>query len=163
MAKDRGGVAALRVEALTQGAFAPYGEVIVPREDGVSVGDAALDLSAGRPRFYIMRLSARPLSFDAITRHRRVTQCLAAVGGGDWFLAVAPPDGPDDPDAVPDETRLKAFRVPGDRAVKLHRGTWHAGPFFESEAMSFFNLELDDTNEVDHHTARLVRRYRVAS
>lgn len=160
MATDRGGAAALRVEALSPEGFTPYGEVIAPLDDGARSDDAALDLSGGRPRFYIMRLAARPLSFDAITRHRRVTQCLAAVGGGDWLLAVAPPDGPDEPDAVPDETRLKAFRVPGDRAVKLHRGTWHAGPFFEGDAMSFFNLELDDTNEVDHHTARLARTYR---
>ena len=36
--------------------------------------------------------------------------------------------------------------------MKLHVGTWHAGPLFEGPAMAFFNLELSDTNIVDHFT-----------
>ena len=50
-----------------------------------------------------------------------------------------------------------AFRIPGDVAVLPRRGTWHSGPFFTRERMSFCNLELADTNQVDHHTYRLDR------
>jgi hypothetical protein len=39
--------------------------------------------------------------------------------------------------------------VPGDTAIKLHRGTWHAGPYFTYDWIDFFNLELTDTNQVD--------------
>ena len=50
---------------------------------------------------------------------------------------------------------IEAFVVPGDIALLLSAGTWHAGPFFEAEGMAFFNLELSDTNEVDHQSYRL--------
>lgn len=151
----------LPVSELTEEAFAPYGQVLKPEEDGLPYGpqDAELDLSAGTPRFYLMQLHGKPLVFDRITRHLRVTQCLASVGGGEWLVAVAPPEALDDPAAVPDLTRLKAFRVPGDRAVKLHAGTWHAGPYFAAPTMAFFNLELADTNVTDHHTCKLVERF----
>jgi hypothetical protein len=37
--------------------------------------------------------------------------------------------------------------------VKLERGTWHAGPLFVGSAHAdFYNLELSDTNVVDHNT-----------
>lgn len=141
---------------LSAQAFAPYGTVLAALEDGVEADTQdGLDLSRGAPRFYVMRLHDKPGRFDHITRHRSVTQCLASVGGGTWWLAVAPPDGPDDDAARPDEHRLVAFEIPGDVAVRLHRGTWHAGPFFAPSEMGFFNLELADTNVVDHHTVGL--------
>ena len=61
--------------------FALLGQVIAPGEDGALFGpdDAQLVLSNGTPRLYIMRRS-RGLAFDRITRHVRVTQCLAADG-----------------------------------------------------------------------------------
>jgi hypothetical protein len=31
-------------------------------------------------------------------------------------------------------------------------GTWHAGPLFDQPAIDFYNLELSDTNIVDHFT-----------
>ena len=54
---------------------------------------------------------------------------------------------------------IKAFRIPGDVAIKLHRGSWHAGPFFEDDEINFFNLELADTNEVDHQTCYLDQEF----
>jgi len=146
---------------ITREAFAPFGELIEPGEDGAPFGaaDARLELGAGTPRFYIMRLPRRGLVFHQITRHRRVTQCLASVGGGTWLLAVAPPLDIDAPRAEPAQDQIRGFRIPGDVAVKLHRGTWHAGPFFEAEEMSFFNLELTDTNETDHQSSALIRRF----
>lgn len=147
----------LQARALDDASFAPFGAVIEPADDGEvhTPGDPPLDLSGGMPRFYVMRLQDKAPRFDRITRHRSVTQCLASVGGAEWLLAVAPPEHPDDPEATPDVARLAAFIVPGDVAVLLHRGTWHAGPFFTAPSQSFFNLELTDTNVVDHHTVAL--------
>ena len=108
-----------------------------------------------------MRLHRRPPGFRHITRHLNVTQCLASVGGKDWLIAVAPPNDPDNPEAMPDPAAIRAFRVPGTAAIELHRSTWHAGPFFEDPTMDFFNLELADTNQVDHHNCQLDQRFGV--
>ncbi len=153
------------VEPLTPQAFAPFGTMIAPTDDGVPFGpgDARLDLSQGTPRFYAMRLAGRGFTVRRITRHRRVTQVLASAGGRPWRLAVAPPRGLDDPDAQPDLDAVRAFEIPGDIAVMLYRGTWHAGPLFpEGARESFFNLELADTNVTDHHSCDLTARYGVA-
>jgi ureidoglycolate lyase len=146
---------------LTPASFAPYGTVIAPEEDGTPFGeaDAKLDLSKGTPRFYAMRVPARGLLVKQITRHCSTTQTLASAGGHAWFVAVAPPDRLDDSSAEPSLAAIQAFRIPGDHAIMLFKGSWHAGPLFEGEEQSFFNLELADTNVVDHHTCRLVERY----
>ena len=151
----------LTVEALTPDAFAPFGTVIPPMDDGVEFGahDAQLDLGQGTPRFYTMRIPGRGLTVSAITRHQRVTQALAATGGHPWTIAVAPPDSPDDPGAEPDIDAIRAFEVPGDTAIMLAIGTWHAGPLFAGPDRSFFNLELADTNVVDHQTSSILERY----
>jgi ureidoglycolate lyase len=151
----------LAVRRLTRESFAPFGDLIMPMDDGMAFGhdDAALDLSGGTPRLYIMRLPRKGLVFRQITRHRHVTQCLAAMGGRTWFIAVAPPIGLDDPAAEPALEDIAAFRVPGNVALKLHRGTWHAGPFFEDDEISFLNLELSDTNETDHQNSNLTERF----
>jgi len=147
----------LRIQPLTTEAFAPFGSVMAALPDGVPFGpgDAPLDLSQGTPRFYVMQLETRGRTVSAITRHRRVTQALASVGGKPWLLAVAPPLRLDDPDAEPAWSDVRAFRIPGDVAVMLSRGTWHAGPLFDTPEAAFFNLELADTNVTDHHTSRL--------
>jgi ureidoglycolate hydrolase len=151
----------LSIRTLTRESFAPFGDLITPAEDGVAFGaaDAALDFSRGRPRLYIMRLPRRGLVFKQITRHRNVTQCLAAMEGKSWLMAVAPPEGLDDPTAEPALSDIAAFKVPGTVALKLHRGTWHAGPYFEDDEISFLNLELSDTNEVDHQNSALAERF----
>ncbi len=154
---------ALPIQPLTSEAFAPFGTVIAPTPDGSPFGpaDAVLELGNGTPRFYAMTIPGRGFAVGAITRHLAVTQVLASVGGHDWVLAVAPPIDLDDEAAVPAVADIAAFRVPGDVAVKLHVGTWHAGPLFEGGEQSFFNLELADTNEVDHHTVDLAERHGV--
>ena len=53
----------------------------------------------------------------------------------------------------PQEQDLRVFCIPPGVFVKLHEGTWHAGPLFDgTEACNFANLELADTNVVDHNT-----------
>lgn len=138
----------LECEQISAHAFAPFGELIAPSEYGKHFGpeEAQLDLSAGHPRLYIMRAPYHGMEFSRITRHLRVTQCLGARNDRDWYIAVAAP-GTDM--AAPEPGAIRAFHVPGDTAIKLHRGTWHAGPYFTWESIDFFNLEMVDTNQVD--------------
>ena len=154
---------ALKVEDLSDQAFAPFGQVIRAGEDGEPFGpsDAQLVLDRGVPRFYIMKLQNKGLTFRQITRHRMVTQCLAAVGGKSWYIAVAAPGEVSNQDYRPSVGEIRAFHVPGDVAVKFHLGTWHAGPFFEADEICFLNLELADTNVVDHQSCQLDKEYGV--
>lgn len=149
----------LNPQPITPEAFQPFGQVIFATEDGVSYGaaDAQLQLQNGIPRFYIMRLHFRGLKFGKITRHQRVTQCLGSLNGEEWFMAVAKPGN----GSIPDWESISAFRIPGNCFIKLEVGTWHAGPYFEAPTVDFYNLELSDTNIVDHDTCNLFNDYGV--
>ena len=110
-----------------------------------------------------MRLESRPLKFSSITHHASVTQCLGSIGGQDWYLGVAKPsivDGATEQSGggsavqsraghfylPPDPSEVCVFRGSGPKFLKLHAGTWHAGPLFKADAVDFYNLELSDTN-----------------
>lgn len=140
----------LPVRRATPENFVAYGHVVGARKPG-SRGpeDEALDLSDGRPRFYIMRLKRPGRRFHTIARHCCVTQCIASVGGQPWWLGVAPPQALENSAATLHPDDIAGFEIPGDVFVLLKRGTWHAGPYFEDEWRDFFNLELTDTNRAD--------------
>jgi len=155
----------LDVRELTAEAFLPYGEVIAPLRTGgqgtasshnpeEAAGEARLVLSNGEPRLWIMHLPHVGLGFSRIARHRRVTQCLGSLGGKEWLIGVAPPGDLGD-DARPRVEDIVAFRVPGDRMIKLHVATWHAGPHFVDDECLFVNLENIDTNRRDFHAVAL--------
>ena len=141
----------LKAEWITSESFQHYGQVIFPSEDGKAYDseDAQLNLQHGIPRFYIMRLTKRGRRFHKITRHLQCTQCLGSLQGKDWLIAVAPPNMEME---QPRREEIQAFRIPGNCFIKLEMGTWHAGPYFEHDVVDFYNLELNDTNIVDHFT-----------
>jgi ureidoglycolate hydrolase len=149
----------LQAQPITPENFAPFGQVIFPSVDGKPFGpdDAQLKLDQGIPRFYIMQLEDRGTKFRTITRHRLCTQCLGALEGKDWLLGVAPPGEAE----KPDPEAIQAFHIPGNCFIKLEVGTWHAGPYFIHDMVSFYNLELSDTNEVDHQTCNLAKDFGV--
>lgn len=141
----------LKAQRINPENFRPYGQLILPSADGKAFDseDAQLDLSQGTPRFYIMQLQHRGRFFRRITRHQRCTQCLGSLDGKDWYIAVAPPDLCQ---SHPDREAIAAFQIGGNCAIKLEVGTWHAGPYFDHQLVNFYNLELSDTNIVDHFT-----------
>jgi ureidoglycolate hydrolase len=149
----------IKAQPLTVLGFQPFGQVIWPTEDGTpySAADAQLQLQNGIPRFYIMRLSRKGRIFSRITRHQQCTQCLGSLHGHSWLMAVAPPGTT----PCPELDQIRAFQIPGDCFIKLNVGTWHAGPYFEAETIDFYNLELSDTNLVDHETCSLKDVYGV--
>ena len=86
-------------------------QLIQPINDGKAFGpeDAQLQLDKGQPRLYIMRIERRGLTFDRITYHAKVTQCLGALTPEPWYLVVAEPSG--SVSAAPGPDDLHAFRV----------------------------------------------------
>ncbi|MEL7352654.1 MAG: ureidoglycolate lyase [Cyanobacteria bacterium P01_A01_bin.116] len=149
----------IQAQPITAEAFRPFGQVIVPQPDDTPFNpqDAQLALHNGTPRFYIMQLHQRGRQFHTITKHGACTQCLGSLEGKDWFLGVAPPSERDQP---PLED-IQVFHIPGSCFVKLEVGTWHAGPYFDADTVNFYNLELSDTNVVDHTTCDLQQTYGV--
>ncbi|CAH9137637.1 unnamed protein product [Cuscuta epithymum] len=160
--------------------FREFGQVIEAAPDGEEFGphDAQLDLSRGVPRFYIMQLKDRSLKFSTITHHANVTQCLGSVGGRVWYLGVAKPSvvDPSGSTVVANNVRrsdcghfyvppavdeVHAFRITGSKFIKLNIGTWHAGPLFTDDMMDFYNLELSNTNVVDHTTHNFTEENKV--
>jgi ureidoglycolate hydrolase len=138
---------------ITSDAFRPFGQLIQAAADGKPFGaeDAQLQLQNGTPRFYIMQLKQRGRDFHTITRHHHCTQCLGSLEGKEWLMAVAPPRDR----AYPAIEEIMAFRIPGNCFIKLEIGTWHAGPYFDGDVVNFYNLELSDTNIIDHDTCNL--------
>ena len=136
--------------------FQPYGQLITASEDGkpYDLFDAQLDLNQGIPRFYIMRLHYRGRKFHQITRHNLCTQCLGSLEGKTWYIAVAPPSAIPEPDLA----KMAAFQIPGNCFIKLEVGTWHAGPYFDDALVDFYNLELSNTNVIDHCTFDFARQ-----
>lgn len=147
----------LVAQVLTPEAFRPYGQMITACADGKAYdgNDAQLDLSQGTPRFYMMRLHQKGRRFSQITRHDRCTQCLGSIEGKAWLIAVAPAG------SKPLQRDIVAFHIPGNCFIKLDRGTWHAGPYFDEEFVDFYNLELSNTNLTDHQTYNLLEAYGV--
>ena len=87
-----------------------------------------------------------------MTRHLQSTQCLSSAEGRPFWMLLAPPNiqGP-----VLDASAVWLLKLNPGEGIKLHLGTWHAGPLFEAASASFFNLELADTNQRDHETLPL--------
>jgi ureidoglycolate hydrolase len=147
----------IKAELITTEKFHPYGQLITPSLDGkqFDATDAQLNLQNGIPRFYIMRLEKRGRKFHKITRHEQCTQCLGSLEGKEWFIAVAPPCEANEPEIE----KMAAFRIPGNCFIKLEVGTWHAGPYFDRDFIDFYNLELSDTNVVDHFTHSFLKSH----
>ena len=148
----------IRAQDLTDEAFAPYGDIIKPRISGEQFDRAysydpskenthvKLVMTNGEPTLRIMHQRLRGLTFSKMARHRRVSQRLGSLQGKEWFMAVATPTNNDSQPRLED---IAAFLIPGDRIIKLHVGTWHAGPHFKHEECLFLNLENEDTNTRD--------------
>lgn len=164
-------MATISARPLEPGTFAPYGEIISSRDAGTQFDNNPYDpesgaeepnltLTNGTPRLWIMRLKKNGLVFSKMARHRRVTQCLGSLQGKDWFVAVAPPNDLAD-GTRPELARIAAFRIPGDRVIKLHVATWHAGPHFLHDECLFFNLENLDTNKRDFDAYDLPNEFQI--
>ena len=137
----------LTVQDLTPEAFAPYGDVSTP------TSSFRLDFSNQPASFCLVLIEYRPLHLLFFARHLYTTQAYVPLGRAESVLVVAPPSDLLDAEAVPDLTRAAAFRLTGDAAINLHRGTWHRTPMPLGASADFMVLDregtLDDLDLVD--------------
>ena len=134
--------------------FEQFGTAILPVDDMTphSISDAELIFNGANLRYYVMRLRRRPAMLGSMTRHIHATQCLSSADAQPWWLAVASAKLASE---QLNHITVQLVNVQPGEAVKLHQGTWHAGPFFLAPTALFFNLELSDTNLIDHNSKPL--------
>ena len=150
-------LAALRLDP---GNFEQFGTAILPVDDMTphSSCDAELKFNGDNLRYYVMRLRQRAAVLGSMTRHIDATQCLGSADAKPWWLAVAAAELQSE---QLDHTTVQLVEVHPGEAVKLHQGTWHAGPFFLAPTALFFNLELSDTNLTDHNSQSLKKQIKL--
>lgn len=62
-----------------------------------------------------------------LERHQQLSQTFIPVGGHGFHTVVARP-GAREVNGFPALDELRAFWVPGDAAIQIHRATWHENP-----------------------------------
>ena len=146
--------------SLDQCDFTRFGTAILPVDDMTphSNCDAELKFNGDNLRYYVMRLHRRAAVLGSMTRHIQATQCLGSADAQPWWLAVATAKLQSE---QLDHSTVQLVKVEPGEAVKLHQGTWHAGPFFLATTALFFNLELSDTNLVDHNSQPLNQKLKL--
>jgi ureidoglycolate lyase len=126
------------IEHLTPQAFAPFGTVLHPYgRERLPVNTYGDKLSLYREEFesdqpiewFIVQGLQRPLSALFLERHMMITQTFIPMNGDGLIMIVAPPACAEEPNGLPSYAKTRAFFIPGDTAVQLHRGTWHENPF----------------------------------
>jgi ureidoglycolate lyase len=126
----------LRAEVVTAENFAPFGLVLTPagrpRLPINTYGDN-LDLyregfESDQPiEWFIFAGRARGTRVLFLERHQQLSQTFIPVNGRGFYTVMAPPNCPEE-NGFPALTQLKAFFVPGDVPIQIHRATWHENP-----------------------------------
>ncbi len=126
----------ITAEPLTRKAFKPYGDVIditigkpVVENKLFSFWDrvSPLDLlgDKGEPYLAFLKVKHRPFVVNQMERHVKATQAIIPLNGGVSISVVAPPGDLDNPGALPDMSKVKAFICTGSQALNFKKGTWH--------------------------------------
>ena len=95
-----------------------------------------LDLQPTEPRF------------DWAERHMRSPEVILATAG-DLLVYVGPAEHLEEPARMPDQERLRAFRVPAGSGVIMDRGVWHGAPFAAEGPTPALVLLLEGTGRHD--------------
>lgn len=122
----------LTPEPLTAEAFAPFGDVIEPRQrDSFLINDGqcrrfhrlatAQTGTDGQAVISLFRPCpvALPTTLTLVERHPLGSQAFMPLAGQPWLVVVAPPGEPPLPE------HLRAFLVDGATGVNYFAGTWH--------------------------------------
>lgn len=139
-------VTTITPEPLTAQAFAPFGDVIsldstpklpIDLYNGLNAIHGPIVLQADEtPEFILFRVGYRGGEVRYMERHHGMTQTFIPLNGDPYISVVAPPGAPM-VDGFPDFASIRAFLVPGDVVLNIHRGTWHEPPFPTVDGQKF--------------------------
>lgn len=117
------------LSALTQEAFAPFGDVIdIPDVAGRTYYEDALGNLRPTARASLSvslkpETSERPLKVEMLERHEFSSQTFMPLDVGRWLVVVAPHAKSGGPDLA----GVRAFLVNGKQGITYRPNTWHHG------------------------------------
>ena len=118
----------LQIEPMTAESFAPYGEVMEPKERPAT-GRRFFPIDfriRGRARVDVIWQPFEGRRFRLLERHFAVTQAFVPLEGSPAVVAVAPPTDPEDRDAIPKPEEVRAFLIDPGKGYMYRTGTWHS-------------------------------------
>jgi ureidoglycolate lyase len=130
-------VTRIKVEKLTAEAFAPFGQLLSPEgRERLPINTYGDKLSLYREGFesdqpiewFIVLGAVRDYSALFLERHKQLTQAFIPMNGDGFVTVVARPNSRE-VDGMIALDEIRAFHVPGNAAIQIHRGTWHENPF----------------------------------
>ena len=157
----------LRVEPLTPEAFAPFGDVIAPRESeanhAINAGTAVrfhalatVDVVGddAKALISIFRAQPRDLPFDVtmLERHPMGSQAFVPMDPGFRYVVVV---------AQSPESEPRAFLATDGQGVNYRRGCWHH-PLIALDRESDFLVVDRSGSGVNCEEVSLSRRYRIS-
>ncbi len=126
------------ITPLSPANFAPFGAILSPEGRArlpVNTYGDKLNLfreafSSDQPiEWFIAEGFRRPGEALFLERHMAITQTFIPLANDPFLMLVSPPDAGEDALGLPAAETMRAFLIPGDVGVQLHRGTWHENPF----------------------------------
>jgi ureidoglycolate lyase len=144
----------LRVEALTEDEFLPFGKVLaLPGNPADADGQgwqwwgevSALPNDGRRWAFGYLALEPVPMSIDWAERHLRSPEVVLAASQA-IAVYVAPAGSPE---SSPQLQEFRVFEVPAGSGVVLDPGVWHGAPFTLGGPCPALVLLLEGTGRDD--------------
>ena len=120
-------VYSLKLELMTEESFAPFGELVTPRERPTDRRIIApLDFHVeGTTTLSSIWQPPEGLTFWEMERHFKVTQTFFQLSGSPTVVAAAPPTG-EDPMQIPGPDQIKAFLIDPSKGYSFKVGAWHS-------------------------------------
>lgn len=146
----------IKVQTLTDDAFAKYGELIYHRPAKPPLADNAdltywekvVEFEPGIPRTVgLLTEKRREMLLTRMERHTKAKEWFVPIDG-ECVACFAEYHDPDDPHELPDANQVVAFKMSGIAGFVVSRGAWHwpAFPITET-ATQLVNLRRDTEHD----------------
>ncbi len=127
----------LPIHKLTAEDFAPFGKLLSPEgRERLPINTYGDKLNLYRESFesdqpiewFIVQGIKRDMQALFLERHMLLTQAFVPMNGDGFVTIVARPEAREENGMIAVD-EMRAFQVPGNTAIQIHRGTWHENPF----------------------------------
>jgi ureidoglycolate hydrolase len=121
------------LETLDADSFRPYGSLVEPhwKAEAFTINNQEVSLrfsAEGTADLYMTRYQRTDGPTSRFERHFTMTEARVSLGESLVFLVAGNP-AEDGPNALPDPSTVRAFRIEANQGVILRRGTWHGTSF----------------------------------